>query len=268
MSSVLILTQTRLTAMEPDEIWQGKSLLEQLVNIIKRTPESVTIDKEGGQEFEAAEHENIGNKVKLRFPVQNPNSEKREQKVLGANRLLTLPNGLQLTFGKIIALAGDFYGVSEKSIIDPSEKHDQMTTGGRKRFIAAYSTLANAEYDGIKKELDQILKIMTEEKNQIEAALECQEGSVTISDNDGHVCMVPKDVYEKLGNSLVKKWDEITGGKWIFEVPVISGRMMKLAENRDQDHFLPYAKDAYVAGHELASEKAREASKAGSQEKR
>ena len=53
-----------------------------MVNIIKRTPESVTIYKEGGQEFKAAEHENIGNKVKLRFPVQNPNSEKREQKVL------------------------------------------------------------------------------------------------------------------------------------------------------------------------------------------
>ena len=224
------------------------------------------IKKEDKNSRQQSTTENIGNKVKLRFPVQNPNSEKREQKVLGANRLLTLPNGLQLTFGKIIALAGDFYGVSEKSIIDPSEKHDQMTTGGRKRFIAAYSTLANAEYDGIKKELDQILKIMTEEKNQIEAALECQEGSVTISDNDGHVCLVPKDVYEKLGNSLVKEWDELTGGKWMFEVPVISGPMIKLAENY-QDHFLPYAKDAYVAGHELALEKAREASKAGSQEK-
>lgn len=253
--------------MEPDEIWQGEILLEQLVNIIKRTPESVTIDKEGGQEFEAAEHENIGNKVKLRFPVQNTNSEKREQNVLEANRLLRLANGLQLTFGQIIALAGDFYGVPEKRIIDPSEKHNNMTTGRRKRFIAAYSTLAYAEYDDIKKELDQILKIMTEEKNQIEAALECQEGSVTISDNAGHVCMVPKHVYEKLGNSLVKKWDEITGGKWIFEVPVISGRMMKLAEN-NHDHFLPYAKDAYVAGHELALEKAREASKVGNQEKK
>ena len=61
--------------------------------------------------------------------------------------------------------------------------------------------------------------------------------------------MVPKDVYEKLGNSLVKKWDEHTGGKWIFKVPVVSGRMMKLAEN-NHDHFLPYAKDAYIAAHE------------------
>lgn len=253
--------------METDEIWQGKTLLEQLINIIKRTPESVTIDKEGGEEFEAAEHENIGNKVKLRFPVQNPNGGKREQDVLGANRLLRLPNGLQLTFGQIIALAGDFYGVPEKPIIDPSEKHNKMKTGRRKRFIAAYNTLANAEYDGIKKELDQILKIMTEEKSQIEAALECQEGKVTISDNDGHVCMVPKDVYEKLGNSLVKKWDELTGGKWIFQVPVISGRMMKLAQN-NYDHFLPYAKDAYIAGHALALEKAREASKVENREEK
>lgn len=247
--------------MEPDEIWQGKSLLEQLTNIIKRTPETVTTDKEEGEEFESAEHENIGNKVKLLFPVQNPNSGKHEQDVLGADRLLRLPNGLELTFGQIIALAGDFYGVPENPIIDLSEKHDKKTTGRRQRFIAAYNTLANAEYYGIKKELDQILKIMTE------AALECQEGKVTISDNDGRVCMVPKDVYDKLGNSLVKKWDELTGGTWVFEVPVISGRMMKLAEN-NHDHFLPYAKDAYIAGHELALEKAREASKVGNQEKK
>ena len=79
--------------------------------------------------------------------------------------------------------------------------------------------------------------------------------------------MVPKDVYEKVGNSLVKKWDEHTGGKWIFKVPVISGRMMTLAEN-NHDHFLPYGKDAYIAGHELALEKEREASKAGNQEKK
>jgi len=254
--------------MEPDEIWQGKNLLEQLINIIKRTPKSVTIDKKAtGEEFEATEHENIGNEVTLRFPVQNPISGKREQGVLGANRLLRLPNGLQLTFGQIIALAGDFYGVPEKPIIDPSEKHDEMATGRRKRFIAAYNTLANADYDVIKKELDQILEIMTEEKSQIEAALEDQEESVTISDNDGHVRMVPKAVYERLGNSLVRRWDEITGGKWIFEVPVISGRMMQLAEN-NHDHFLPYAKDAYTVGHELALEKAREASKVGNQEEK
>ena len=42
---------------------------------------------------------------------------------------------------------------------------------------------------------------------------------------------------------------------------------MKLAEN-NHDHFQPYAKDAYIVGHELALEKAREASKVGNQEEK
>ena len=250
--------------MEPDEILQGTSLLELLGNIIKRTPQSVTPGEEEGEEFESAEHENIGNKVKLRFPVSKQSSDISEE-VLGGKRFLRLPNGLKLSFGQIIALAGDFYGVPESPIIDPSEKQDQKEICRRQRFIEAYNTLARAEYDDIKKELDQILKIMTKEKSQIEAALESQEGMVAISDNAGHVRVAPKDVYDKLGNSLVEKWDKVTGGKWIFGVPVIFGRMMKLAEN-NHDHFLPFAKDAYLAGHELALEKAREASKVGNRE--
>ena len=102
---------------------------------------------------------------------------------------------------------------------------------------------------------------MTKEKKQIEAALESQEEKVTLSDNNMLIVrIVPKDIYEKLRNSLVEKWDGIMGGKWIFGVPVIFGQTMKLAEN-NYDHFLPFARDAYLAGHELALEKAREASK-------
>lgn len=250
--------------MEPDEILNGESLLEQLTNIIKRTPESVNIGAQpGGEEFESAEHENIGNKVKLRFPA--PSLGGTEQEVLGADRLLRLPNGLELSFGQIIALAGDFYGVPKHPIIDPSEKHGNVTSGRRERFIAAYSTLANANYKKIKKELDQILKIMTKERSKIEAALEDKEGKVIISDDEGNVRMAPKDVYDKLGNSLVEKWDEVTGGTWVFGVPVIFGRIMELAQN-NHDHFLPFAKDAYLVGHELALEKAKEASKVEQQE--
>ena len=53
--------------------------------------------------------------------------------------------------------------------------------------------------------------------------------------------------------------DEITGGVWFLGIPVIKGRKLELAEN-NYDHFLPYAKDAYLTGHQLAKEKAREAS--------
>ena len=111
-------------------------------------------------------------------------------------------------------------------------------------------------------ELDQILKIMTEERSELETALEFKEGKVTISDEDGNIRMVPSEVYERLGNSLTKKWDEVTGGTWVFGVPFIFGRILKLAQN-NYDHFLPFAKEAYLVGHELALEKAKKASKVG-----
>lgn len=251
--------------MDPDEVMAGESLFEQLINIIKRTPASFPSGEAEGEEFEAAEHENIGNKVKFRFPSSYPSPGGEE--VLGAERLLRLPNGLELSFGQIIALAGDFYGVPKHPIINPNEKHEKMISGRRERFIAAYSTLANADYKHIKMELNQILKIMTKERSKLETALECKEGKVTISDDDGIIRMVPSEVYEKLGNSLVEKWDEVTGGTWVFGVPLIFGRIMKLAQN-NHDHFLPFAKEAYLVGHELALEKAKEASKVGKLEQK
>lgn len=254
--------------MEPDEIWQGESILEKFVNVIKRTPDSVTSEKESGEEFESAEHENIGDKVKLQYPVFGSGGELlEEEEILSTDRLLTLPNKLKLSFGQIIALAGDFYGVPEYPIIDPYEPPHKQSSGRRQRFIAAYNTLAKAEYDRIKSELDEILKIMTIERSEIEAVLQDKEGNVVMFDGNDHIRMVPKDVYEKSGNSLAKEYDEVTGGKWIFGVPVIFGRMMKLADN-NTDHFLPFAKDAYLAGHELALEKAREASQESEREKK
>eukprot|EP00112_Aurelia_sp_Birch-Aquarium-sp1_P004110 Seg1467.3 transcript_id=Seg1467.3/GoldUCD/mRNA.D3Y31 product="hypothetical protein" protein_id=Seg1467.3/GoldUCD/D3Y31 len=240
--------------MEPDEIQQeGEDILEQLMKIIKQGEVNSTAI------FEAVEHENIGNKVKLRFPAKGT-----EQECLGSQRQLRLPNGLKLTFGLIIALGGDFYGVPEHPIIDPKEQPANASAGRMKRFLAAYGTLAKKNINDVKKELDQILKIMTIEREAVKAVLKKKaEGviMVAICDEDGGIRIVPKDVYDKLGNSLVKKWDKVTGGYWIKGVPFMFGRIMKLAEN-NHDHFLPFAKDAYQAGHALALEQARKASKA------
>ena len=157
--------------MESDRTLKGESIFDQLINIIKRTPGSLASGETGGEEFEAVEHENIGNKVRLRFPGYGG----EDQEVLSTDRPLRLPNGLQLSFGQIIALAGDFYGIPEDPIIDPSEKPEKITAGRRDRFSAAYSTLANGDYKRIKKELDQILKIMTKERSAIEVALESKD---------------------------------------------------------------------------------------------
>ena len=128
--------------------------------------------------FISGEHILIGDAIKLHKPGGGGGSS--------AQRPLTLPNGLKLSYGQIIALGGDFYGVPKEPIVDPTEKPNERVSGRCKRFMAAYSTLA---HDHVKEEVDQKLKIMTEEKSAIE-------------------------------DELVEKWDKVTGGKWIFGVPV------------------------------------------------
>ena len=53
-------------------------------------------------------------------------------------------------------------------------------------------------------------------------------------------------------------WDKVTGGVWAGELPVIFGRMLKLAA-KNYDHFQPQSNKAYLVGHQLAVEKARDA---------
>lgn len=142
-------------------------------------------------------------------------------------RVLTLPNGVEIEFQQIIALAGDFYGLAKQPIIDPSKGQDEEDSGRQQRFRDAYNTLARAPKDELMEDLDKLLATLEKES----------ENGKTID---------------------AKTWDEITGGKWLGPLPVKEGRMLQLAEN-NHDHFLPHAKDAYLTGHQLAIDKAREA---------
>ena len=72
---------------------------------------------------------------------------------------MKLPNGLELTFGEIVALAGDFYGVPDKPII--------ATTGGEtaeQRFLAAFGTLATVPREKIEKELGTLTKYLDQDR--------------------------------------------------------------------------------------------------------
>ena len=138
-------------------------------------------------------------------------------------RKITLPNGVEVKFEEIIGLAGDFCGLPENPIIDPFKEEEEDFLR-KQRFRGAYDTLARAPKDELQKELDKLLAFFRKER-----VLDAETG------------------------------DEITGGMWFLGIPVIQGRKLELAEN-NYDHFLPYAKDAYLTGHQLAIEKAREAS--------
>ena len=143
-------------------------------------------------------------------------------------KLLTLPNGIEIKFEEIIALAGDHYGLPNEPIIDPAFNNvDQEDSGRHQRFRENYNTLARTPKNELQNELDELLATLEKER--------------------------------KTGAAVdARIWDEITGGVWVAGVPVKPGRMMQLAEN-NHDHFLPHAKDAYLTGHQLAIEKAREA---------
>ncbi|XP_078366364.1 uncharacterized protein LOC144650543 isoform X2 [Oculina patagonica] len=149
---------------------------------------------------------------------------------------LKLPNGVEITFGQIIALAGDFYGIPTHPIIDPVKGMSQTASDRQQRFLAAYNSLARIPKVELQNELKKLITALNKESQ----------------------------TRTSIG---AKEWDEITGGIWLGGVPIKHGRMLKLAEN-NHDHFLPYAKDAYLTGHQLAMDKAREASKYGGSESR
>ena len=131
--------------------------------------------------FVTPEHVDIGEQIQ---------PEKEE------DRQLILPNGIKIKFEHIVALAGDFYGKPKAPIIDPFDEED---VGRRKRFMAAFNTMARAPDDEVEE-----LRML-----------------IAIADKD----------------TDFRKQDEITGGIWIGGVPVKPGRMLKLAMN-NHDHFL------------------------------
>ncbi len=158
-----------------------------------------------------------------------------------------LPVGSRtLSYGHVIALGGDFYGVGAQaaspghpaleplSPISSAEVPEQA-------FSSAYLTLAGAP----PVELDGILRVMDEEQSAIDAAVAAGKQ--------------PSTAYEKLGDSLSYQWNEITGGGPAslgrFGVVTQPGRYITLA-TVNLDHFGADAVTAYRAGHGLAMQQA------------
>ena len=161
--------------------------------------------------------------------------EEQVKTVFDGKSLLTLDNGMRLSFGQIIALAGDFYGISEKPIVDPSQGSNDIDYGRRERFQSAYETMKKAP----KKEIEKLLKMLEDDSREEKA--------------DG------RERSDRRFHSI-REWDEAVGGEWALGLPLKPGRMLKLAES-NYDHFQPNAKEAYVTGHQLAMKKSREAAK-------
>ena len=174
--------------------------------------------------MESAEHAWIGDQISLHFP-SNPAPAKGFPLSMG---LSGLPSGAHLTYGQIIALAGDFYGVVGGPI--------STSPDPRAAFMAAFNSLA-----GDWNQTQAILAIMAEEIHAVEAALAAGKD--------------PSTAYAALGDSLSMRWNVVTGGENVGDLPVEMGRYLQLA-SENWDHFTEYAVAAYSAGHALAMEHA------------
>lgn len=79
--------------------------------------------------FEGGEHTAIGDSTLLRFVKDAPAIPAWQVE-------LHLPNGLALTYGQVVALGGDFYGIPDQPICEGATPVERV-----QRFSAAFNSL-------------------------------------------------------------------------------------------------------------------------------
>jgi len=177
--------------------------------------------------FEGGEHTAIGDTTLLRFVKDAP-------AIPAAQVELHLPNGLALTYGQVVALGGDFYGIPDQPISDGTTPADRI-----QRFANAFNSLA-------------VLPASNAEAKQILAVMQKEIAAVNQAIRDGKQ---PHEAYDALGDTLSEEWNKITGGGSFVSALFPLGRYLKLAAN-NADHFAEGALAAYIAGHTAAVQQA------------
>ncbi|QVW24181.1 phospholipase [Pseudomonas hormoni] len=177
--------------------------------------------------FEGGEHTAIGDNTLLRFVKDAP-------AIVASQVELHLPNGLALTYGQVVALGGDFYGIPDKPISEGATAADRI-----QRFTEAFNSLAVLPASNA--EVKLILGVMQKEIAAVKQAIK-----------DGKQ---PHEAYDALGDTLSEEWNKITGGGSIVSALYPLGRYLKLAAN-NADHFAEWALLAYIAGHTAALQQA------------
>jgi hypothetical protein len=196
----------------------------------KRLPQLLRRQPQG---FDSAEHRQLGDKVyiwKLESLADVYDSD-------WENHLLQLAPDLKLTYGQIVALAGDLYGIPSRPISGGKDANER-----RKRFDEAFNSLVNCD----RNELRRILAAMDEETAWLDQQMRAG---------------VPADTAYANGPNFDDKYMAATGGTNVVTHP---GRYLDLAKT-NFDHFGSDAVTAYSTGHAAAISMALEASRSMAQ---
>lgn len=184
-----------------------------------------TTNQYDSRSFAIAEHVSIGNNINLSFSPDEP-----PQKGI----ILTMPNGLKLTYGDLISF-GDFYGIVGQPI-SKADSPNEM----KERFNADFNTFTTSP-DTLD-EANQILNISKQEQTIVTERMKNGEA--------------PEAIYKSIGNEVGRQLNCATGGgcdpdTW-WATP---GRFLNLARD-NYDHFRDNAILAYRAGHQAAIQQA------------
>ncbi|KAK3989036.1 phosphatidylcholine-hydrolyzing phospholipase c [Cladorrhinum sp. PSN332] len=200
-----------------------------------------------GLGFEFAEHSYLGDSLTLAWDDG--------QSYVAKNKPFKLPNGLEVTYGQINGLAGDFYG-TVNPISDGRDLQEQ-----RNRFLRAWYWLAQ-DATRNPEEAQKILNTLSTEVNMVQAALDNGQDPSTIYPNipdvnvelQAYTIFRPDECPSYLGLAKIN-WDHFgqdarTAYNACHSVAlqVASGGNLQLAYamNAFGDHFL---QDSFAAGH-------------------
>jgi len=191
----------------------------------------------GLQLFESPEHEAFGDG--LIFVDANGNSFTQSPPNINY-----FPNagGQSFSFGQILALAGDFYGVPSQPISDASGDAAQQ-----QRFIQAFNTLYNEPIVFGTSTASRILSIMQDQSNAVDAAAaQIQAAQPDATD-------VWSQAYSQTdaGDQYDQRYNLATGASDVSPWWASQGTYMQLAAT-NWDHFGTHAVAAYRAGHACA----------------
>ncbi|KAK4200394.1 hypothetical protein QBC40DRAFT_280159 [Triangularia verruculosa] len=197
--------------------------------------------------FEYAEHSYLGDSITLAWDDG--------QSYVAKYKPFKLPNGLQVTYGQINGLAGDFYG-TVNPISDGKDLQEQ-----RQRFLRAWYWLAQ-DTTRNPAEAQKILNTLSVEVNSVQAAINAHKDPSTvyptIPDVTGqlqiHTLLRPDECPSYLGLAKIN-WDHFgvdarTAYNACHSVALqvaASGNLeLAYAMNAFGDHFL---QDSFAAGH-------------------
>ncbi|MDX1838281.1 phospholipase [Legionella taurinensis] len=175
--------------------------------------------------FANLEHRDYGNQVLLHWEPLSPPQNNR----------LTLPNGLQLSYGELVMYAGDLFGDPYKPISNCKSQQQEAC------FLRQFNALGGLNSDNACKDPLTLVSEYSEFFARLETELQAAEAKG----------QKPWEFYKQHFSDLSQSLNRIGCGGTAINGYLPLGLYLKLAQV-NFDHFVPDALTAYRAGHAVA----------------